>query len=284
MNTIMKQYIYIGLSILVIFTSCVKKEFDEPDIINPCDVDPGLTANVTIFDIQKMYNTGNLDTINETVYTFPKDSNYILEAVIISSDEQGNLYKEMFIEDATGAIKISIDGTNLYNDFNQGQTVIIKLSGLNIEYDGNVALYVLGMGLFEDVSLGRIPVTLLSEYMLRKSCPNKELSTTTVNIGSIYDIYVGKLVKLEDVQFVGADTAGYSYADAPNLTTLNRIIENCTGASLVVRTSGYAKFAGNYVPTGKGSIIGVMGKYGSDYQLTIINADDVDMVGARCNN
>ncbi len=281
MKTQIKQLITFTFFTIIIFTSCVKKDFDPPNIPNPCEINPKLTANVSIFDIQKMFNNGQLDTVNETVFTFPKDSNFILKANIISSDESGNLYKEIYIEDSTGAMKISIDGTNLYNDFNQGQEVFIKLTGLNIEHDDNAAIFVLGMGLYDNTGIGRIPVTLLKDYIFKKSCP-KELNTTTVQIGHIYDIVVGKLVKLENVQFRNQDL-GTTYADPINQLSLNKYLKNCTGDSLIVRTSGYANFAGDSLPTGNGNIIGIMTKYGNDYQLTIVNPSDVKLDSIRCN-
>ncbi len=277
----MQKIIIFSLSILIFTSSCVKKDFTEPQIPNPCNEDPGLSANVSIFDIQKMFNTGKLDTINETVFTFPNDSSLILKANIISSDEEGNIYKEIYIEDSTGAMKLSVDGTYLYNEFNQGQEVYIKLNGLNIEHDDNAAIFVLGMGLYNNTTIGRIPVTLLKDYMFRKSCP-KELTTTTVQIGHIFDIYVGKLVKLQNVQFRDKDL-GTTYADPVNQISLNKYLKNCTGDSLIVRTSGYANFAGDTIPSGNGTITGIMTKYGNNYQLTIVSKNDVKLDSVRCN-
>ena len=275
-----KQILIISLLIISI-TSCVKKDFDPPVIPNPCDANTGLIPNVTIFDIQKLYNNGQLDTLKDKVYSFPADSNYVLEATVTSSDEEGNFYKEMYIQDETGAMKISIDASSIYNDFNQGQIIQIKLTDLNIEKGDFI--YSLGMGLYDSSGLGRIPSPLVNNYIFRKSCPqDTNLNPKILQIGSFYDIEIGKLVKFENVEFIASDT-GTTYANAEKQKALNKTIKDCNGNELIVRTSGYATFASDTIPSGKGSITGILSKYGQDYQLYIVKIKDVKMDSIRCN-
>ncbi|MEZ4892708.1 MAG: DUF5689 domain-containing protein [Saprospiraceae bacterium] len=66
------------------------------------------------------------------------------------------------------------------------------------------------------------------------------------------------------------------------MTSLNRTFENCAGVQLILRTSGFSDFAIQKTPTGKGSIHGVLGIFGSTYQLYIRDTTDVDMNGPRC--
>ena len=51
---------------------------------------------------------------------------------------------------------------------------------------------------------------------------------------------------------------------------------------MLVRSSGFADFAIEKTPSGKGSITGVLGIFGSDYQLFIRDTKDVAMDGPRC--
>ncbi len=272
----------LSVSVLVLLStfSCVKKEFDTPEIPDPCDADPGLTSNITVLEMKIMYST--LEDVITGVKKFPADSNYVLEVTVVSSDEEGNFYKELFLEDESGSVKISIDGTDLYNDYNAGQVVQIKLSDLYISYNSQDKMYELGMGLYNGTGIGRIPVSLIDQIIYRKSCP-KDYQPQTVTIATLSEIYNGELIKLENVQFIASDTS-LTFADAIGQTTENRTIQDCTGATLIVRTSGYADFAGENIPNGKGSLVGIFGIYGTDKQLYIRYFDEIKLTGARCGN
>jgi hypothetical protein len=102
-----------------------------------------------------------------------------------------------------------------------------------------------------------------------------------VTINQVNPSMVSTLITIEGVQFAKADTA-QTWADAPTQTSVNRTIQNCGGIELLVRTSGFADFAIQKTPTGKGSITGVLGVYGTDYQLYIRDTSDVHMSDARC--
>ena len=279
MNTKKMKPLLITIVILsTIFASCVKKDFDQPEIPDPCLTDPGLIPNISVLDIKLQYN--NLEILDGGVKIFPVDSNYILDAKVISTDEEGNFYKEIYLQDSTGSIKISIDGSSLYNDFNIGQEVEIKLSGLNVEYDSKSKMYTIGMGLYNGSGIGRIPTTLIDQYMFRKSCP-KDIEPILVSIPSLNETYNGKLIKINNVQFLSSDTND-TYSDAIGQTTVNHNVVDCSGNQLIVRTSGYASFAGTNLPNGKGSIIGIFGIYNTDKQLYIRKVEEVKMDSTRC--
>jgi len=276
-------FILIGM---IVSSSCVKEKFDEPQVDSPSDVTSGLTPNITVQDIKNMYDT--LTVVDGNVKTFTTD--LVLEAKVISTDQLGNFYKELYVEDTTGGLVLSIDGSNLFNDFDLGQTVHIKLNGLNINYDLSFkAIVELGFGLFNDGGenkLGRIPVSILNDYVFKEGAPSTPSSTTiTLDDNYLTDNNVGKFVKIENTQFISSDTnATYADAVAQERQSLN--LESCSGSTqLILLTSGYAIFAGTKVPTGNGTIEGVLTKYGSQgYQLVINTNNDVNFSGARCDD
>ena len=61
-----------------------------------------------------------------------------------------------------------------------------------------------------------------------------------------------------------------------------RTLEDCGGAQVLVRTSGYADFAGTSVPDGKGSFVAVVSQFQSDMQLYIRDINEVQLNGPRC--
>ena len=269
---------------MMLSSSCVKDDFDEPEVISPEDVTSGLTPNITVQGIRDMYDS--LTVVDGNVKTFTTD--LVLEAKVISTDKSGNFYKEMYVEDATGGLVLSIDGSSLFNDFNLGQTVHIKLKGLNINYDLSFkAIVEIGFGLFDDdgeMKLGRIPVSILKDYVFKNGAPSTPTTTTiTLDNNSLTDENVGKFVKIENTQFIDSDTNA-TYADAVGQTSQSLNLESCSGSTqLALRSSGYALFAGINVPTGNGNITGVLTKYGTQgYQLIINTNNDVEFTGTRC--
>ncbi|MCC7245373.1 MAG: hypothetical protein IT269_06815, partial [Saprospiraceae bacterium] len=89
------------------------------------------------------------------------------------------------------------------------------------------------------------------------------------------------LVRFENVEFDDID-ADQPWADVITKGSINRYLQNCAGAEVIVRTSGYATFAAQKTPAGKGKITGVLGAFNGDYQLYIRDLTDVDMTGSRC--
>ena len=290
------KFLYI-LTLITIFTtlniSCNKDEQkpltptsteETEDDTNDEIPNSGLTPNITISDIKSLYSS--LETVDGTIKTFNMD--LVLEAKVISTDKYDNFYKEIYVEDASGALVLLIDNIDLYKDYSIGQTVHIKLNGLNINYDLNFkAIIEIGFGVYDDgysVKLGRIPASLYKDLILKDGKPSTpSITTIALNENSISDANVGKLIKIENTQFVDSDTNS-TFADAVNLMSRNLTLESCTSDNqLTLRTSGYSSFAGINVHTGNGNITGILTKYGSlGYQFIINSNNDVVFNNTRC--
>ncbi len=88
-----------------------------------------LEVNTTIAELKAMYTkTGNPVLI---------ETDKIIGGQVISSDQSGNVYRSLYIQDETGAIEIKIGKTGLYNDYKLGQWVYVKCKGLSLgQYGG----------------------------------------------------------------------------------------------------------------------------------------------------
>jgi len=285
MKTNIKIFFSLILMLGIITTSCVKHEFDEPEIPNPNDITSGLTPNLTIQQLLDLYMNGSLIDTAGTIKIVP-DSGYVLEAVVVSNDAYGNFYKEMYMQDDNNGIYFSIDGSDLFNDYKPGQTVHIKLDGLYVDYDSFTGILEVGYGLYNDNGtdkLGRIPVGILSDYFFNNRAP-VEVTPITITLDNLNDSYVGRLVKIENCQFIDTDTsATYAIATSNPPQSLSLNLEQCNATThIVLRTSGYALFAGKNVPNGNGDIVGVFTKYGSVFQLKINTDTVVNFYNSRC--
>lgn len=252
--------------------SCVKKDFDEP----PTGGEPvNVTPNTTIADLKKLHVTqGGFDKITEDL---------IIGGQVVMDDRSGNYYKTLVIQDASGGIEIKFNDGYLYNQFPVGRTMYIYCKDLLLtDYNGLPQLT--GSLIFENGVPSGVGLT---ELQVRNKIVKGAVSTpptpNTVGIKQVSDAMLSTLIRLENVQFVYCD-AGRTYADAATQNSLNRIVEDCSGNEIILRTSGFADFASARTPTGKGTLVGVLGKYGSDYQLYIRNTDDINMNDNRCGS
>lgn len=104
----MKQVnVWLGSFIILLTASLVlgscKKKFDEP--AGPSD--PGITPTHTIKQLKALHTvSGAFDVISTDI---------IIAGTVVANDKSGNLYKELYIQDATGGINLLLDANGLYN-------------------------------------------------------------------------------------------------------------------------------------------------------------------------
>ena len=94
------------------------------------------------------------------------------------------------------------------------------------------------------------------------------------------DNYLNTLVEIDDVQFA-EESIGGTYDPNRNDTYDASIYIVNASNSLAVRTSRYATFAGNIVPSGRGTVRGVLTKYNSGYQIILRTERDVKLTLPR---
>lgn len=261
--------------------SC-KKTFDGPPA--PGDVD--IVANTSI-DALKTYHTvpGVYDLINEDV---------IISGIVVANDKTGNFYKQLFIQDTTGAIQILVDAYSVYASYPVGRRVYVKCKGLTLT--DSYSNLVLGVKATIDglPSIEGIPGSLLSKHLIGGSLNNPvtPIEVSVSDLGtSMNNKYINALVKLTGYEFAAADTLKTFSDTSSYKATTNRLITTGCGnaVSLTIRTSGYANFAGIRLPSGNGSITAVYTIYKSSptsttttKQMIIRDTADVQFNGPRC--
>ena len=267
-----KLFIPLFAILLLIPSSCVDLEYDQPPAGGE---DPNLPVNITIAELKSRHTLDQYEEITDDA---------TLAGLVVSDDTEGNFFKQLVIQDATGGIEMRIEMSDLHNVYPVGRKVYVKAKGLWLgDYNGLIQLGA-GQGVDNqgDPELLRIPESLVAQYIVPATYGNATTpKLLTIDQLSLTD--VSTLVRFENVQFVSAD-AGQTYADAVLKQTTNREIEDCSKKRLIVRTSGYASFAGDTTPLGAGTLEGILSVFGDVYQLTIRDLGDVDMQNNRCNS
>ena len=231
---------------ICLFYSC-NKTYDNP----PINEVP-IGNIISISDLKDMF-TGSATLI---------DSNYSIFGNITCEETNGNFYKEVFMQDLSGAIKLKLKASGgLYI----GDSIRINIQGITMsEYGELIQL--------ENVDVDQQIVKIATERFItpyEATIPQLSLSEDQ-----------SRLVKLNDVEF---SEMGMTYADAINLSTGSRLLSDCNGNTVSVRTSGYANFADDTLPSGNGSIVGIFTIYNSEKQFVIRDINEVMLDSSRCN-
>lgn len=267
---IQKRFLGILMLAAMFATSgCIKDDFDTPDS-QGC-LDAGLTANISIADLKSRYVSGNL-VITDTL---------MIQGVVISSDQNGNFYKELVIQDATGGILLLIDQTNMYTDFPVGRQVYVNV--LNMVMSNYGGLIQLGASINpDDNSLERIPQSLVNDFIKKGAC-NQEVTPLELTASQLDATqHQSMLIKLVNVKMADND-AGVTWATVGGSSARNRTIQDCNNGAIIARTSDFAKFAGALTPTERFNIVGVYSIFNSDKQFKFRSLDDIELTpGATC--
>lgn len=220
-------------------------------------------ATLKIAEVQKKYVPGG--------FLFPKDiAPIIIRGQVISDDRLGNFYNEMFIQDSTGGIKISLGYASLYDIFPQGSEVAVTLNGLKLgSYKGTLSIGVEEKGTREN---NRIPLPLVMK-VVKGDAKVKPLEINEVSINDISTSMGGMLVKIKDVQFKSPEET-WANPNSVNKFAENRELQDRDGNIITVRTSDYSVFAGKKLPNGSGDIVGVCTFFNETPQLYVSSPAD----------
>ncbi|MGB8706212.1 MAG: DUF5689 domain-containing protein [Gillisia sp.] len=263
--------------------SCVKTEdFAPPQVEAPTVETP---ANLTSIAAIK----GNYDPASADIFTFT-DTNTYIEGYVISSDEGGNFYKKLILQDKpqnpSSGIQILIDDAAIYNSFNFGRKLFIKLDGLSLWFNNGV--YQLGVQNRGDVV--EIPQALIDNFITR-TAETANIEPLKLKISDFAPQYKNLFIRLEDVQFnrnLVRENNIYSFASAvSDKYDGERQLESCTdGATTTLSTSTFSDFKSLLLPTSRGNVEGVLTRnFYDDYYVVIVNSpEDLHFEGnERCD-
>lgn len=274
------KYIIAGILVTLGFTltmpSCIDFSYDD---IEPRIDSTTLVANTTIAELKSIY-PGELYQLSDSSL-YLRDS-IIIEGTVISDDKEGNFYKSLFIEDATGAIEVKLNKTTLYNDYKRGQKVVIYCNNMYLgDYGGQIQLGSIyrNNGVWEISGLeGDV---IIKQHVFKKGTTLQEVTPLVMTSAELKTTNIGRLVQFNNAEI--KDTLSsitgqiYTYADAENKITINHALVSgsFTVTNLVLRTSGYSKFAGYTINTKSGSITGILTYYNGTYQLLVRDLADI---------
>ena len=114
MNKIFKLMTAVMMVLTAVTFSACKKSFDNP----PGAGDPDIVANTSIKALKAMHtSSGAYDVIT---------SDLIISGVVVADDKSGNLYKQLYIQDATGGLQTMLAENRLHGTYTLARRILPK--------------------------------------------------------------------------------------------------------------------------------------------------------------
>ena len=265
----MKRALFVSLFVALCFVAC-----REP---NPLEYEPEEhPERVSVVYLKSFYRTAPVCV----------DRALRIEGRIVANDFNGNLYHELCVADSTGGIIVRLDADRLYRRFWEGAQVAVRCNGLWLgSSGGTIELGAAPMGEYE---VDPIPTEEIGLYISTDSTRQVEIVPRSLTIAECVPEYVSTLVRIERVQFVEEELPlGWCDKVIDPLTgepiavaTVRHLVDQ-RGDTIDVYTSPYADFVQSSLPSGSGSIEGLLGYFNRRYQLRILNSYHIALTDAR---
>ena len=195
------------------------------------------------------------------------EASLVVEGVVTSTDRLGEFERELIIEDESGGIGIAIESAELYRRYPIGSRLQIYCNGLTLyNFGGRIEL-----GDERDAYLRNgIHSDHLERYIRLLTPTEGDPAPTIKSITTIVPSDVGRYVRLDRVHFVEQGLWCAEDADGKPVATEHHIQDE-SGAQFWVRTHPTCHYAKEPLPTGKGSLYGIIDYFNGRYTLRVVN-------------
>lgn len=290
----MKKIKFIALAFLALtLGSCMGDGYADPDLTEKVPASPYGNNSlreknvISIADLKTQFAT----IINSDNGYKQIEKDMMIKAVVTGNDVSGNIYNQVSVQDASGAIIIAINGSGLSGYLPVGQEILVNLKGLYIgSYKKLPQIGGVNTKLSDgSLGMGKIERAIWNEHFKILNPGEADASTvvpeefdlTKLSDAAYMEANVCKLMTLKKVKFASANGTNVWAPDDTN--TSLELIDAETGkkissSNLVVRNSGYSKFANEVVPQGVFDITGIFTRYNNTWQIVLRSTDDLKSV------
>ena len=277
----MKNPLRITLWYLYLFSFLGCVEYQEISLSDIEIVEPEINETSNITTVISTYKQSELAT-----YTFNKDDQTVISCYVISSDEAGNFYKTLVVQDLAenplNGLEIKIDLRSYYAKYNFGRKLYINFAGLSMtEVNGK---FIVGYQVRD--RLEDIPMALLDKFIVR-STKSVEIVPQSIDLKDFSSNMINRFVELRTVQFLESDLGKSFASEAYDKFNGERTIEQCnTRAKTYLFTSTYSNFSSYLLPSETFHLLGVLSSdyYSGSINLTLNSPEDLTLTNdQRCD-
>ena len=232
------------------------EHFDVPD--TPADAP---APNITIASLHAFLLTETVVVREELT----------IGGTVVSSDEAGNFYRTLALDDGTGGAELRIAESNLHAIYPAGSGLAVSLRGCALAERNGVLQIGLPSDAYSPYPTDYISSRVLLERLLHPTGERREPVAAPCTIAQLNTALCGRLIRIDALHLrpVAEQTA-------PQTWEGYRLFEDAAGRTVAVCTSGYARFADREIPTEECSLTGVLeyGTAGSYGKLFILRMRD----------
>ncbi len=275
-------YFFLIALVCGLFTSCMDGDWDEPNFNGGAPFGNNSITEHSVISISELIAK------YPNVFAGTDQNKKIAEDIqikgrITGNDLGGNIYKQVTLQDATGAIIIAVNEGGLNGYLAEGSEILVDLKDLYIggyrkqpeigaPYNGN--------------SIGRMSKDIWAKHFkIVGSVDTTVIKAVDFNdIKDNMDANCAKLVTLKGVTFKNADGKTTFTTGTASGNAVNQEFKEY-GSNVVVRTSTYADFAAMVLPydtvnhkPAKVNITGIATRYNSTWQILIRKTSDIQVV------
>ena len=266
--------------------SCMDEGYGTPSEEEMFFGNDTLTENnvISIADLKKMC-AGEIES--QGLYKVEKPMQ--VKVRVTANDRGGNFYTQFAAQDATGGILIGVGQGGLYGILPQGQEMLIELKDLYIgSYRKQAQIGMPYTNSKGEIGIGKIHRAVWNEHfrLIGKADASmvqpEEFDKSRLKDKDYLKENSGKLMVIRNVELAEADGKAVFAPDDGSVplfgNAANRKIKGYSDREICVRTSKYAKFAHEVMPTGKVDITGVFTRYQDTWQIMVRTAQDINTV------
>ncbi|RAV27584.1 DUF5689 domain-containing protein [Sinomicrobium soli] len=268
----MRNHRYLILLPTLFLWGCIAGKYDAPEA--DCEGE-GPEVNITFSGLKELYGEAVM-RITEPL---------VAEGYVVSDDRAGNFYGNLYLQDTPESpregLRVDLDIRDAHLLFPVGQKVVLNLQGMYLgKSRGSYAVGGVYANAGGNLSVGRLPASQVKFHLFTGCDLPAKISPVKAGPEQLSDVMIGTLVQLDSLEVAVKDLCT-SYAVRGESVT-ERMLQDCSGNTIILRNSGYADFQEVMLPRGSGTVTGVLEKYAGKYQLVVRDTSDVQLNSQRC--
>lgn len=250
--------------------SCVGSvDFETPE----AECETSLDSNITFAELDTL--------VQDEVIQIHDD--LVVEGYVISSDEAGNYFNVLYLQDApenpTMGIQIEVDFRESHLFYPEGSQVFVKLNGLYLGKSGNTIKLGGTFTSFGTISVGRLPSLKVPRHIILGCKKSSGVKPNKTNISAIESVPLNTLIQIDSLEFA-EEFLGHTFAIATEET--ERTLKDCAENEIVMLNSGYSDFQAELLPENNGAVIGILIEDGKKRKLVVRGLEDLEFSNERC--
>lgn len=280
----MKLYKTLLAALLLTATAATVTSCSEDEEMAPVSIPvSSWKANTTIADLKTAYWQSD-DNYYKEVGLTASGEHTVISGRVIGNDLTGNIYQTLMIQDATGALNISVAVKDMNVRYKIGEEVVIDCTGLFVgKYSG---LFCLGKDEIYDRTqtpqVGRMDESVWVAHNQLNGLPkpsaivSNEITLEQIkNLKSTEDLvkWQSQRVRISNVSFEGGGELTWGEQGSSS-TAVNRYLFDSDGNRITVRNSNMSTFCDQVMPAGHGTVEAILSYFGGGWQLVFVTNED----------